>query len=206
MTAATIGPDQQRSLWLATAPHAPATTSLEERVEADFAIIGAGYTGLACALALAEAGRSVIVLEAKEIGHGASGRNGGQVIPGLKHDPDDLVARYGREHGEALVRLAGGAADRVFALIAKHGIECSARQCGWIQPAVGCAARACRAAGRATARVTAGHRSLSRRLARPPRRRIASACLRTRSCTSGAQARCAHSHRHAGDRDGPSQR
>ena len=134
MTAAAIGPDQQRSLWLATALHAPATTRLEERGGADFAIVGAGYTGLACALALAEGGRSVIVLEAHEIGHGASGRNGGQVIPGLKHDPDDLVARYGREHGEALVRLAGGAADRVFALIAKHGIECSARQCGWIQP------------------------------------------------------------------------
>jgi glycine/D-amino acid oxidase-like deaminating enzyme len=134
MTAA-IGPDQQRSLWLATAQHAPATTALEERADADFAIVGAGYTGLACALALAEAGRSVIVLEAQEIGHGGSGRNGGQVIPGLKHDPDDLVARYGREHGEALVRLAGGAADRVFALIARHGIECSARQCGWIQPA-----------------------------------------------------------------------
>ena len=135
MTAAAIGPDQQRSLWLATAPHAPATTSLEERAGADFAIVGAGYTGLACAVALAESGRSVIVLEAYEIGHGASGRNGGQVIPGLKHDPDDLVTRYGREHGEALVRLAGGAADRVFALIAKHGVECSARQCGWIQPA-----------------------------------------------------------------------
>ena len=168
MTAATIGPDQQRSLWLATAPHAPATTSLEERVEADFAIIGAGYTGLACALALAEAGRSVIVLEAKEIGHGASGRNGGQVIPGLKHDPDDLVARYGREHGEALVRLAGGAADRVFALIAKHGIECSARQCGWIQPAHSAAAARtvvsrCRqwAARRAPVELLAGQRLAS---------------------------------------------
>jgi glycine/D-amino acid oxidase-like deaminating enzyme len=140
MTAAAIGVDQQRSLWLATAPHAPATTRLEEHAEADFAIVGAGYTGLACAIALAEAGRSVIVLEAHEVGHGASGRNGGQVIPGLKHDPDDLVARYGREHGEALVRLAGGAADRVFALIVKHGIECSARQCGWIQPAHSAAA------------------------------------------------------------------
>jgi glycine/D-amino acid oxidase-like deaminating enzyme len=137
---ATIGADQQRSLWRATAPHAPATAPLENRAEADIAIVGAGYTGLACAIALAEARRSVIVLEAQEIGHGGSGRNGGQVIPGLKHDPDDLVARYGREHGEALVRLSGGAADRVFALIAKYGIECSARQCGWIQPAHSAAA------------------------------------------------------------------
>jgi glycine/D-amino acid oxidase-like deaminating enzyme len=168
MTAAAIGADQQRSLWLATAPYAPATAPLEERVDADIAIVGAGYTGLACAIALAEAGRSVVVLEAHEIGHGASGRNGGQVIPGLKHDPDDLVARYGREHGEALVRLAGGAADRVFALIAKHRIECSARQCGWIQPAHSAAAgrtvvSRCRqwAARRAPVELLAGQRLAS---------------------------------------------
>lgn len=126
---------QGQSLWHATAAPAPATTALEGAAEADVAIVGAGYTGLCCALALAEAGRQVIVLEAQEIGHGASGRNGGQVIPGLKHDPNELVARFGRERGEALVRLAGGAADRVFALIAKHHIDCAATQCGWIQPA-----------------------------------------------------------------------
>jgi glycine/D-amino acid oxidase-like deaminating enzyme len=139
-TAAAIGADQQHSLWRATAPHAPATVVLGDRVEADVAIVGAGYTGLSCAIALAETGRNVVVLEAREIGHGASGRNGGQVIPGLKQDPDELIARYGREHGEGLVRLAGGAADRMFALIAKHGIDCGARQCGWIQPAHSAAA------------------------------------------------------------------
>ena len=44
---------------------------------------------------LAEAGVSVVVLEAGEPGWGASGRNGGQVIPGLKHDPDELGAMFG---------------------------------------------------------------------------------------------------------------
>jgi len=137
---ASTGIDQQRSLWRATAPLPPETQPLVSRAESDVVIVGAGYTGLACAIALAEAKRSVVVLEALEVGHGASGRNGGQVIPGLKNDPDELVARLGRERGEALVRLAGGAADRVFALIAKHGIECGARQCGWIQPAHSAAA------------------------------------------------------------------
>jgi glycine/D-amino acid oxidase-like deaminating enzyme len=137
---APVGADLQRSLWRATAPAAPETLPLEERIEADVVIVGAGYTSLACAIALAEAGRKVVVLEAHEVGYGASGRNGGQVIPGLKNDPDELVARYGRERGEALVRLSGGAADRVFALIARHGIECAARQCGWIQPAHSAAA------------------------------------------------------------------
>ncbi len=134
------GVDERRSLWRATAPLAPATTTLEGRADADVVVVGGGYTGLACALALAEAGRSVILLEAGDVGYGASGRNGGQVIPGLKLDPDELVARFGRERGEALVRLAGGAADRVFALIAKHRIDCAATQCGWIQPAHSAAA------------------------------------------------------------------
>ena len=134
------GSDQRRSLWHATAATAPTTATLEGRAEADVVVVGAGYTGLSCALTLAEAGREVIVLEAGEIGHGASGRNGGQVIPGLKHDPDDLVARFGRDRGEALVGLVGGAADRVFALIAKYRIDCAARQCGWIQPAHSAAA------------------------------------------------------------------
>ena len=139
-TANATGIEQRRSLWRATAPLAPATTALEGPAEADVVVVGAGYTGLSCTLALAEAGRTVIVLEAGDIGHGASGRNGGQVIPGLKHDPDELVARFGRERGEALVRLAGGAADRVFALIAKYHIDCAAAQCGWIQPAHSAAA------------------------------------------------------------------
>jgi glycine/D-amino acid oxidase-like deaminating enzyme len=77
----------------------------------------------------------VIVLESGEPGWGASGRNGGQVIPGLKYDPDELVAMFGKDAGEHLVRVAGGAADNVFVLIARHGIDCEARQCGWIQPA-----------------------------------------------------------------------
>jgi glycine/D-amino acid oxidase-like deaminating enzyme len=123
------------SLWVATARPAPATPPLDISRQADVAIVGAGYSGLAAALQLAEVGASVVVLETGEPGWGASGRNGGQVIPGLKSDPDELVAMFGREAGEHLVRVAGGAPDTVFALIARHEIACEARQCGWIQPA-----------------------------------------------------------------------
>jgi len=123
------------SLWVATARPAPATPPLDRSRQADVAIVGAGYSGLAAALQLAEAGASVIVLEAGEPGWGASGRNGGQVIPGLKSDPDELIAMFGPEAGEQLIRIAGGAPDTLFALIARHGIDCEARQCGWIQPA-----------------------------------------------------------------------
>jgi glycine/D-amino acid oxidase-like deaminating enzyme len=123
------------SLWVATARPAPETPVLDASRKADVAIVGAGYSGLAAALQLAQAGVSVVVLEAGEPGWGASGRNGGQVIPGLKSDPDELVAMFGPEAGEHLIRVAGGAPDTVFDLIERHSIDCEARRCGWIQPA-----------------------------------------------------------------------
>src|SRR5665213_3391521 len=122
------------SLWAATARPAPATPPLEESRSADVAIVGAGFSGLAAALRLAESGASVVVLEAGEPGWGASGRNGGQVIPGLKWDPDELVARFGTDAGEHLARVAGGAPDTLFDLIERHAIDCEAKRCGWIQP------------------------------------------------------------------------
>jgi glycine/D-amino acid oxidase-like deaminating enzyme len=123
------------SLWVATARPAPETPPLDASRQADVAIVGAGYSGLAAALQLAKAGVSVVVLEAGEPGWGASGRNGGQVIPGLKYDPDELVALFGPEAGEHLIRVAGSAPDTVFDLIERHSIDCEARRCGWIQPA-----------------------------------------------------------------------
>ncbi|MEO8488083.1 MAG: FAD-binding oxidoreductase, partial [Betaproteobacteria bacterium] len=93
------------SLWAATACPAPATPPLDGSRHADVAIVGAGFSGLAAALRLAESGASVVVLDAGEPGWGASGRNGGQVIPGLKWDPDELVAMFGTEAGEHLVRV-----------------------------------------------------------------------------------------------------
>jgi glycine/D-amino acid oxidase-like deaminating enzyme len=75
------------------------------------------------------------VLDAREIGFGGSGRNGGQVIPGIKEDPDALEARYGAEAGRALAAFVGGTADRVFDLIAKHGMDVPYRRSGWIQGA-----------------------------------------------------------------------
>lgn len=123
------------SLWAATAIPAPPTPSLKGDVCADVAILGAGFTGLAAALALAENGMSVAVLDAAEPGWGASGRNNGQIIPGLKLDPDDVVARCGERGGEALVQWSGDAPARTFALIERHKLPCHPVQAGWIQPA-----------------------------------------------------------------------
>jgi glycine/D-amino acid oxidase-like deaminating enzyme len=124
-----------QSLWSATAPAGSVCPPLGSALQVQAAVIGAGYTGLSAALHLAQAGREVAVLEAAELGARASGSNGGQVIPGLKHDPDELERMFGREVGARLAATAGTAPDLLFELIARHGIECDALRTGWIQPA-----------------------------------------------------------------------
>src|SRR5436853_295057 len=124
-----------QSLWSVTAPAGPVCGRLEEALHAQVAVIGAGYTGLSAALHLAERGREVVVLEAADIGARASGTNGGQVIPGVKHDPDTLERIFGHDAGSRLVATAAAGPDLVFELIAQHGIECDAVRRGWIQPA-----------------------------------------------------------------------
>lgn len=124
------------SLWEATAAAARPTPPLEGDIKADVCVVGGGFTGLSAALRLAEAGVSVVVLESDEPGSGASGRNGGQVLPGLKWDPDDLVRRFGPDRGERLVSFVGGTPEFVYDLIEKHGIDCGLRrECGWLNAA-----------------------------------------------------------------------
>jgi glycine/D-amino acid oxidase-like deaminating enzyme len=125
----------QPSLWHATAPAAAETPPLAGDAKADVCIVGAGYAGLSTALHLAEAGVSVVVLEAREPGWGASGRNGGQVIPGIKYDPSEIVSKFGAEAGAALVSFVGSTADLVFGLIEKHGMDVPHRRAGWVQGA-----------------------------------------------------------------------
>src|SRR5216684_7849706 len=123
--------DPPPSAWTAVEP-LPETAPLEGDRRADVAVVGAGYTGLSAALHLAERGAEVVVLEAAEPGWGGSGRNGGQVIPGLKHEPDELERKFGAETGRRMWEISGGAADFVFELIARHKISCQAQACGWI--------------------------------------------------------------------------
>ncbi|HLW92205.1 MAG TPA: FAD-binding oxidoreductase [Roseiarcus sp.] len=121
------------NLWEETAVAEPELEPLAGDADADVLVIGAGYLGLSAALHLAEAGRDVLVLEAETPGFGASGRNGGQVIPGLKHDPNEIEAALGEERGERLWRFAGGTADFVFDLIERLGLKAEARRTAWIQ-------------------------------------------------------------------------
>ena len=72
-----------KALWQVTAPDRPAGKALDAELACDVAVVGAGFTGLRAALALAEAGSKVAVFDAGDVGHGAAGRSGGQVNPML---------------------------------------------------------------------------------------------------------------------------
>jgi glycine/D-amino acid oxidase-like deaminating enzyme len=126
-----------KSLWAATATPATPYRRLDGDVAADCVIVGGGFTGLSAALHLAGRGLKPVLVEANEPGWGASGRNGGQVIAGLKLDPSEMRAKYGEERGRRLTATVGATADLVFNLIAQHGIACDARRSGWIQGAPG---------------------------------------------------------------------
>lgn len=131
--------DDPRShgLWQKTAPPAPETSALLGDRTADVVVIGGGYTGLSAALHLAEAGRSVVVLEAREIGFGGAGRNVGLINAGMWVMPDDLPGELGAVHGERLLDLLGNGPQVVMALIERHAIACELTRTGTLHCAVG---------------------------------------------------------------------
>lgn len=99
------------------------------------AIVGGGLTGLSAALYLAEAGVDVAVFEAHVPGWGASGRNGGQLNPGLKFDPSWFTGRFGEARGGEIVGFGWSTVDETAALIARLGIDCGLRRNGTLRAA-----------------------------------------------------------------------
>lgn len=133
-----------QSLWAATAGPSVEYPSLRETRNADVVVVGGGFAGLSSALHLAERGVDIVLLEAVEPGFGASGRNGGQVISGLKDGLQPaLRTRFGDEVTDRLYDFADQTSKAVFDSIERHGIDCDASREGWIQGAhsVGAAAR-----------------------------------------------------------------
>ena len=124
-----------RTLWAAITPRSNALESLHGERRCDVAIIGGGFMGLSAALDLAEASVDVVLVEAAEIGWGASGRNNGLVVPGLKRDPHEVQRLLGDERADRLLRLSGDAPQRLFDLIDRLGIDCDLNRRGWIQAA-----------------------------------------------------------------------
>jgi glycine/D-amino acid oxidase-like deaminating enzyme len=99
----------------------------------DLLIVGAGFLGLSAARIAARRGLTVRVIDAGCLGEGASGLNGGQVIPGLKYDPEKILARFGEAAGARLNAFAESTADVLFRTIADEGLEVPHARNGWIQ-------------------------------------------------------------------------
>ncbi len=128
----------RQSLWQKTCAQDFQCDAITSDARADVVVIGGGFTGLSAALHLSEAGKSVVVLEAREIAWGASGRNGGQVNPGCKLLPAQIKALYNEgERGSAILKFIDGTCDLVFDLIEHHKIDCAPRRVPYFRAAYG---------------------------------------------------------------------
>ncbi|MEM8696440.1 MAG: FAD-binding oxidoreductase [Pseudomonadota bacterium] len=118
-------------LWMATASSSFDTGPLAEDIEADVVVIGGGYTGLSAAYHLAEAGKSVVLLEAKHIASGASGRNAAGWLPGWPgRNPHDVEKALGPERGRRLNQMIVDAANDFPSFVTKHQLDPEFRMSG----------------------------------------------------------------------------
>jgi glycine/D-amino acid oxidase-like deaminating enzyme len=125
---------QELNYWLTTVqmPAAPVQPLPES---ADVAIIGAGFTGLSAALSLAKRGAKVVVLESETIGWGASSRNGGMVLTGLKLGVNKLISMYGRELTRRMYAASLATIDGVERIVKEENIACDFARTGHLEVA-----------------------------------------------------------------------
>ena len=127
---ANYGLGMAQSYYVASANACAEAAVHEDDIETDLCVVGGGGTGLSAALKAAEDGASVVLLEAGRVGWGASGRNGGQAIPGLRKGAAELIAMFGAARAKELFALSLEARALVLARIARHGIQCDLKTSG----------------------------------------------------------------------------
>jgi len=128
-------PVQEKNFWSTTvAPLAPAAPqALPDSV--DVAIVGGGFCGLSAARALAKRGVSVAIFEAETFGWGASSRNGGMVLTGMKVPVPTLMKRYGRETVLKMYAASLESIDCVEQIVREERIDCNFSRCGHLEVA-----------------------------------------------------------------------
>jgi len=121
----------RHSYYAATAARTEGCPALEEDIDCDVAVVGGGLAGLAAAVDLKQRGFDVVLLEAHEVGFGASGRNGGQAIHGLACEIETIEAQLGRDNARRVFAMTIEALDLLRARNAEHRIDCDWRD-GWL--------------------------------------------------------------------------
>ena len=128
-------PLQEHNYWLTTTefPSLGASRPIPELV--DVAVIGAGFTGLSAARTLALRGARVAVLESETIGWGASSRNGGMVLTGMKLGVNKLISMYGRERTQRMYAASLASIDCVEQIVRQEQIDCDFSRRGHLEVA-----------------------------------------------------------------------
>jgi glycine/D-amino acid oxidase-like deaminating enzyme len=126
---------KERNYWLDTVaePAKGATGALPDKV--DVAVVGGGFCGLSAARVLAQRGVRVALLEAETLGWGASCRNGGMVLTGMKLPVPTLIKRYGREAVRQMYAASLESIDLVERIVKEEGIDCNFSRCGHLEVA-----------------------------------------------------------------------
>jgi gamma-glutamylputrescine oxidase len=117
----------RNSYYAATAVRRQAFDALQSNVSCDVAVVGGGLAGLSAALELAERGFSVTLLEARQVGFGASGRNGGQAIHGLACDQATIEKQLGLDEARRVWAMSIEALELLRKRIRRHQIACDWR-------------------------------------------------------------------------------
>jgi len=126
---------KEKNYWLETVT-APSVSSLQSLPKnAGVVVVGAGFCGLSAARALAKRGVDVVVLEAETCGWGASSRNGGMVLTGMKLAVPTLIKRYGRELVRKMYAASLESIDCVEQTIREENIDCNFSRCGHLEVA-----------------------------------------------------------------------
>src|SRR5439155_2461285 len=122
------------NFWLTTTSMPPATPG-GLPLRADVVVVGAGFTGLSAVRTLEKKGARVAVLEANTIGWGASSRNGGMVLTGLKLSAETLAKRYGMELTRRMYATSLESIDLVEQIVGEEKIDCNFSRCGHLEVA-----------------------------------------------------------------------
>jgi glycine/D-amino acid oxidase-like deaminating enzyme len=126
---------QEHNYWLTTTEFPTLDGSLPLPEVVDVAVIGAGFTGLSAARTLAQRGARVAVLESESIGWGASSRNGGMILTGMKLGVNQLISMYGRELTHRMYAASLASMECVEQIVREEKIDCDFSRCGHLEVA-----------------------------------------------------------------------